>query len=462
MAAATVLATGHALAATIPAPRTGKFAGYSRVVVDVPEGVKWTLEPMGAALRVTFPGQKATKASAKLRQPELGGWTLDAGQTAAVLNIITPQGVSKRSGFRASTLAPGDGKKGSRLVIDLSGAFADISPLPAVGPLVFRKAAGRAFKVVVDAGHGGSDMGAIGFVTERTLNLDVAQRLAARLREAGVDVIMTREDNGTISENKRDDLSARAQMSVGADAFVSIHANSTVRSKVNSTFGMEVYYFNPARHRPIMVARGPEPVAQPVIAETITTTPASSTETSPPDSGVTSSGASGVAGAVNPTPTAADATIGASSTHPNAGSSAGPSVGSNTASSTASSTDPTTDPSNAPVPETSPTEPSVQAPVSLAVNFGPLTAERAQQSQALAISVLSHALGATAASNRGVRSDSFVVVRESVCPAILVEMGYVKHPIEGMQLRNTNYLDRIAYGIAWGVVEYLENAPDPR
>jgi N-acetylmuramoyl-L-alanine amidase len=458
MAAATVLVTGQALAATIPAPRTGKFAGYSRVVLDVPEGVKWTLEPLGAALRLTFPDQKATKASAKLRQPELGGWTLDAGQTAAVLNIITPQGVSKRSGFRASTLAPSDGKKGSRLVIDLSGAFADIRPLPAVGPLVFRKAFGRAFKVVVDAGHGGTDMGAIGFVTERPLNLDAAQRVAARLREAGVNVIMTREDNSTISEDKRADLSARAQMSVGADAFVSIHANSTIRSRVNSTFGMEVYYFNPSRHRPMMIASGPEPVAQPIITQTITSTPASSAETSPPDSGVTSSSASVVAGTVNPTPTAADATIGASGTDPNAGPNAGP----DTASSAASSTDPTSDSSNTPIPETPLTELSVQAPVSLAVNFGPFTAERAQQSQALAISVLSHALGATAASNGGVRTDSFVVIRESVCPAILVEMGYVKHPIEGMQLRNTNYLDRIAYGIAWGVIEYLDHAPDPR
>jgi N-acetylmuramoyl-L-alanine amidase len=208
----------------------------------------------------------------------------------------------------------------------------------------------------------------------------------------------------------------------------------------------------------MMVASGPEPVAQPIITQTITTTPASSAETSPPDSGVTSSSASGVAGTVNPTPTAADATIGASVTNPNAGPNAGP----DTASSAASSTDPTSDSSNTPIPETPLTELTVQAPVSLAVNFGPFTAERAQQSQALAISVLSHALGATAASNGGVRTDSFVVIRESVCPAILVEMGYVKHPIEGMQLRNTNYLDRIAYGIAWGVIEYLENAPDPR
>jgi N-acetylmuramoyl-L-alanine amidase len=71
-------------------------------------------------------------------------------------------------------------------------------------------------------------------------------------------------------------------------------------------------------------------------------------------------------------------------------------------------------------------------------------------------------LGSTAASNGGVRTDTFVVIKESLCPAILVEMGYVKHPAEGMQLRDSNYLDRIAYGIARGVVEALENSPDPR
>jgi N-acetylmuramoyl-L-alanine amidase len=55
-----------------------------------------------------------------------------------------------------------------------------------------------------------------------------------------------------------------------------------------------------------------------------------------------------------------------------------------------------------------------------------------------------------------------VVIKESLCPAILVEMGYVKHPIEGAQLRDSNYLDRLAYGIARGVFEALENSPDPR
>ena len=39
----------------------------------------------------------------------------------------------------------------------------------------------------------------------------------------------------------------------------------------------------------------------------------------------------------------------------------------------------------------------------------------------------------------------------------LVEMGYLSHPLEGQNLRNAHYLDRVAYGIARGVLDYLEN-----
>src|ERR1043165_3889899 len=47
--------------------------------------------------------------------------------------------------------------------------------------------------VVVDAGHGGHDSGAVrNHVAEKNSALDVAQRLAARLRSAGFRVVMTR------------------------------------------------------------------------------------------------------------------------------------------------------------------------------------------------------------------------------------------------------------------------------
>ena len=84
--------------------------------------------------------------------------------------------------------------------------------------------------------------------------------------------------------------------------------------------------------------------------------------------------------------------------------------------------------------------------------------ERAVASQQLALSVLSSMLGSAASFNGGVRNADYFVIKESECPAILVEMGYVTHPVESQQLKDTNYLDRIAYGISYGVLEYLENS----
>jgi len=56
-----------------------------------------------------------------------------------------------------------------------------------------------------------------------------------------------------------------------------------------------------------------------------------------------------------------------------------------------------------------------------------------------------------------VRTADYFVNKFATVPSILVEIGYVTHPIEGLSLRNSDYRDRIAYGIARGVLEYLEN-----
>lgn len=424
------LLLGQAWAVPILAiPRIGGYAGYSRAVVDVPDGVTWTVEPMGAALRVTFSGVTATNASVHVSKPEIRGWTLEGAQSGAVLTLVTPQGVTTRSGFRASKLSPSEGKTGSRLVVDVSGAFADTSPLPAVAPLKFVKAAGRAFTVVIDPGHGGPDTGALGLVAEHAVNLDVGLRVATRLREVGVNIVMTRKDSGTISEDKRTDLAARAKLSSSADAFVAIHANSTVARRVNSTYGIEVYYFNPSHQKPVFPTPDAEPIAAPALTEA--TSISADTPILTPD-GRPVIDAGDVPEAPVPVVTETEQLA------------------------------PVAVVSSPVVAVTEPAPQSFSGPVVPWTDLPSNSRERATRSRDLATTVLSSLLGSTAASNGGVRTDTFVVIKESLCPAILVEMGYVKHPIEGAQLRDTNYLDRIAYGIARGVVEALENSPDPR
>ncbi len=108
------------------------------------------------------------------------------------------------------------------------------SMLPAACPLPLFK------KVVIDAGHGGHDPGAISRngLQEKDVNLDVAKRLAAILRKSGVEVVMTRNSDFFIPLPERHAIANRAQ----ADLFVSVHTNS---SKTRSLNGFEVYYVCP-------------------------------------------------------------------------------------------------------------------------------------------------------------------------------------------------------------------------
>ena len=95
-------------------------------------------------------------------------------------------------------------------------------------------------KVCVDAGHGGSDPGAVGTVPfeveEHTVNLAVAERLEAAVEGLGHRVMMTRRQDRTLSLTARADFANR----YGADLFVSVHANAAASPWAE---GMEVYHF---------------------------------------------------------------------------------------------------------------------------------------------------------------------------------------------------------------------------
>lgn len=85
----------------------------------------------------------------------------------------------------------------------------------------------KTYTVVIDAGHGGKDAGAIGrslHVQEKNLNLDVALRLASKIRTAYPDikVILTRDKDEYITLQDRADITNKAN----ADLFISIHANA--------------------------------------------------------------------------------------------------------------------------------------------------------------------------------------------------------------------------------------------
>lgn len=105
-------------------------------------------------------------------------------------------------------------------------------------------------KVVIDAGHGGRDPGAISRrgAREKEINLDIAKRLASLLRQDGIEVIMTRSTDVFIPLQQRSAIAQRA----GADAFVSIHSNSSKRKTLH---GFEIYYVSNTAYDPRRASR---------------------------------------------------------------------------------------------------------------------------------------------------------------------------------------------------------------
>jgi len=106
--------------------------------------------------------------------------------------------------------------------------------------------------VVIDAGHGGKDPGAIGQggLREKDVNLKLARMLKKRLEARSFRVVMTRSDDHFVDLEER---TAIAESSKG-DVFVSIHANAARRQ---STRGIEIYYLdeNHERHSIEVAAR---------------------------------------------------------------------------------------------------------------------------------------------------------------------------------------------------------------
>ena len=104
--------------------------------------------------------------------------------------------------------------------------------------------------IVIDAGHGGEDGGCEGNgLVEKNLNLDISMRLASLLREAGVNVVMTREtdillyDKNSDYEGKKKVQDVRRRLEIATEqenaVLVCIHMNYFAETKYS---GLQVWY----------------------------------------------------------------------------------------------------------------------------------------------------------------------------------------------------------------------------
>ena len=105
------------------------------------------------------------------------------------------------------------------------------------------------YVIVIDAGHGGDDGGAIGIKTltrEKDINLSIALKLARLLESSGATVVLTRKDEKALSEgkfNKMEDMTERANIIENARPYIviSIHCNSFPQS--TTVKGAQTFYY---------------------------------------------------------------------------------------------------------------------------------------------------------------------------------------------------------------------------
>lgn len=125
------------------------------------------------------------------------------------------------------------------ILVIISAIFAIKQYIPVIATPVTNRT------VIIDAGHGGGDPGAIGIngTLEKDINLNIALKLQKFIEENGGVVLMTRTEDGMLAENKREDMKIRKKLrdENSSDIFVSIHLNSFPSSNCS---GAQTFYAN--------------------------------------------------------------------------------------------------------------------------------------------------------------------------------------------------------------------------
>lgn len=357
------------LSGSLAAPRVGEHNGYTRLVFDLPKVTSSSVKLAGPSVTVKL-GVTLKADQGPLNAPGVTAYAV-AGST------VTVTLASGHAQAKVNVL-PASGAQPARLVIDVPtsalAARVPSAPARAAAPTpaaVARPAAVTTSalvrpRVVLDAGHGGTDPGAVSrWVKEEDVTLDVALRTRAELLRHGVDVVMTRTVDQHLSSDKRTDLAARSRLANNGQvsAFVSIHVNSAGPGAQ----GIETYYFG----QPL--AGGNRSLA----------------------------------------------------VQENGGGSVG-------------------------------LELTRQAAGTAQKELGDILAQaKISFSRQLAQKVQAQLISATGAVNRGVQTDAFYVIRNPTTPAILVEVGFGSHPVEGPKLALSAYRERLAQALARAILDFL-------
>lgn len=353
----------------LPAPRYGVHEDYTRVAVDLPEGLPFQLAVSGNYLIALFPGARAAPFQLAPEGEHLAqlGYATVGDALALIARTRYPLD-SSGSGFRVGTLPGGDGRS-KTLYLDFalglrSEAVRRLPELYETEPAAVQHPAEVGKAVVIDVGHGGEDPGAKSdYTVEKELVLSVGLKLKILLERRGVRVVMTRVGDHLV------ELEDRAAFAVPSEhnLFISLHANATERGDAE---GIETWVFG-------------EPQDDSVI-----------------DLAVLENGG----GDLGRARTAQSQELAAS------------------------------------------------------IDSDLLREENLNLSTKLAGTVQRALVAGTGGNDRGVRKNYFAVIHDARIPAVLVEMGFVNHPVEGPKLATDAYQASLAEALDASIGSFLERA----
>ena len=212
-------------AATVEDLRSRSYPSFTRLVVETSLPVTHRVEPAGARdLRIRLLGLAGAPQVEAINDGLVQEARLERAGADSVLRVTFAGAAGE---LRVVTLADPP-----RLVLDFSRP-----PEPATRP---RQGATPLRTIVLDAGHGGHDSGAVGpgGLMEKELVLEVTKRVARMLTDRlGVKVLLSRDGDHFVTLRDRTSFANRER----ADLFVSIHANA---HRVVASEGVEVYFLS--------------------------------------------------------------------------------------------------------------------------------------------------------------------------------------------------------------------------
>jgi N-acetylmuramoyl-L-alanine amidase len=222
---AQVPAPAPASAATLEDLRTRSYPSFTRLVVETSAPVTHRVESSaGRELRIRLLGLAGAVQVDPIGDGLVEEVRLERAGADALLRV-TFEGAAGE--LRAATLADPP-----RLVLDFSR--------PSEPATRARQGATPLRTIVIDAGHGGHDSGAVGptGVQEKEVVLDVTRRVAKKLEAGlGVKVVMSRDSDVFVPLRDRTNFANKQR----ADLFVSIHANAHPQSVSE---GVETYFLS--------------------------------------------------------------------------------------------------------------------------------------------------------------------------------------------------------------------------